>query len=242
MGRNVQVAGVAFLVVAGLGALGACDRLAPWSKFEDDATAGKVSSVRLDLRSGGVTLRGKPGLSKVSVHREVEYQGDRPEGATHKVEGGALVLKGCGEDCKVRYTVDVPAGVPVSGKTSSGSVSVSAVGAVDVSTNSGRITMDGVDGAVHARTSNGRIKGTGLRGTVQAQTSNGEIVLAPATPQDVRAKTSNGGITVTVPGGRYQVAAKTNNGDKKVGIADDPGGAHKLDLTTSNGGITVRAA
>ncbi|MBT2364981.1 hypothetical protein J7E88_06515 [Streptomyces sp. ISL-10] len=62
------------------------------------------------------------------------------------------------------YTVDVPANLPVNGTVSSGAVSLAEVGAVKVTTSSGRVEMNGVSGPVEVRTSNGRITGQNVEG------------------------------------------------------------------------------
>lgn len=225
----------------GVGALGACG-LVPGETFEDDITLSeKITSVRLDNSSGGVKLRSKQTVTDVSLHRRVEHEGDKPK-ATHRVENGVLVLSGCGRDCEVSYTVDLPPRVSVTGRTSAGGVSLSGVGKVDVTTGSGAVDLDDVDGTVDVRTTNGRINGRGLKGErLRAETSNGAIELGLATPQDVRARTSNGAISVTAPDGHYRVSAETDNGKKKIGVRDDPSGDHELDLATSNGSITVKS-
>ncbi|OEU86639.1 hypothetical protein DB35_23425 [Streptomyces abyssalis] len=226
-----------------LGTLGACG-LVPGETFEDRAELSeKVDSVRLDSSSGAVRLRSKQTVTKTAVHRSIEYDGDKPAKRTYDVENGVLVLRGCGDDCSVSYTVDLPPRVSVSGGTSSGGISVSGAGKVDVTTNSGAVDLDDVDGTVEVRTTNGRINGRGLKGeSIRAETSNGAIDLDLSTPQDVRAKTSNGAVSVTAPDGRYKVSARTSNGDKHIGLRDDPSGDHELDLTTTNGSITVKKA
>ncbi|GGZ17540.1 DUF4097 family beta strand repeat-containing protein [Streptomyces nitrosporeus] len=239
--------GLGIFAVAGLaaGGLSACG-MVQGQTYEDESTlSGKITSVRLENGSGGVTLNGTEGGGKLSLHRKLEYWGDRPEDPTHRIEGGVLVLKGCDGDsrCSVNYTVDVPAGIAVSGQVSSGAVHLAGVGAVKVATSSGRIEMEGVSGAVDVRTSNGRITGRDIKGgEIQAQTSNGAIDLTPATPQNVRATTSNGDITLTVPPGSYQVAADSNNGGEDIGVTSDPAGRYRLGLKTSNGAITVRTS
>ncbi|WP_411143912.1 DUF4097 family beta strand repeat-containing protein [Streptomyces sp. x-80] len=243
MHRHLRLVGAMALAVAGASGLTACG---PWTEAvvkDDTVVSQKITSVRLDTGSGGLTLRGGKDVTKVSVHREVTYHGDRPEGATQHVDDGVLVLDGCGRNCSVTYTIDLPAGVPVTGKTSTGAVSLSQVGAVHVTTSSGSIELDGVSGTVDVRTSNGEITGRGLTGgRIQAQTTNGAIALTPATPQDVRAQTTNGSIALTMPSGRYQVSAKSGLGQKDIGIPHDPAGPHRLDLTTGNGGITAKSA
>ena len=230
-------------VALGVAGMSAC-QLLPGETFEDSTSLSrKVTSLRLENDSGRVTVRGRDGLKEVTVRREVEYHGDRPTGRTYGVRDGVMTLRGCGEDCAISYTVEVPAGVAVTGSTTNGRLDLSDVGRVRVSTHSGRVTLDGVSGTVDVRTSNGRIHGRGLRGEgITAQTSNGSIDLTPARAQDVRARTSNGAITLTVPSGDYRVSADTTHGDKDIGVRDDPSAEHRLALVTSNGDITVRSS
>ncbi|GAU66548.1 hypothetical protein SSP35_03_01960 [Streptomyces sp. NBRC 110611] len=255
MNKRACMLGTVALACVGAWGLSGCGLL-PGKTFTDDATVSKkITAIRIDGDSGSVTVRGTKsgspdgtksggsGGGTASVHRAVTYHGDRPEGATHRVEGGVLVLGDCGEECSVSYTVEVPAGLPVSGETSNGSVNLTRVGAVDVTTSSGAIELDDVSGAVDVRTSNGRIAGRGLSGThLTAETSNGDIDLTPATPQNVRAKTSNGGITVKMPKGHYRIAARSSNGSRDITVPDDPAARYRLDLTTSNGSITAKSA
>lgn len=236
---------LAVVTVAGIaaGGLAGCGLLQK-ETFKDASTLhGTITSVRLDNGSGGVTVNGTARGGAATVHREVQYRGSKPKGATHRIENGVLVLGGCGNECSVGYTVDVPAGTPITGKVSNGAVHLNRVGAVDIATSSGRIDLDGVDGAVAVRTSNGHISGKDIKGPrITARTSNGAIDLTPGTAMDITARTSNGKITLTVPDAGYRVTADTSNGDKNIGVRNDPSGRHRLGLTTSNGDITVRKA
>ncbi|MFF1700009.1 DUF4097 family beta strand repeat-containing protein [Streptomyces sp. NPDC058257] len=230
------------LVTAGVavGGISACGLAR--ENFEDDTTLSqKITSVRLDSGSGGITLRGKEGAIEVNLHRYVEYGGDRPAGATHRIENGVLVLRGCDDDCSVAYTVDLPAGVPVTGETSSGEVSLSRTGAVKVTTSSGAIDLDDVNGSVEVRASSGAITGRGLKGgPISATTSSGAIDLAVSSPQDVQVEAGSGAATLTTPDGRYRVTTKSDSGGKNIAVSDDPSGTHRLDLTTGSGAITVK--
>jgi putative adhesin len=243
MRRHIRLLGAFAAAGIGVSTLGACG-LIPGETSEDSAKLSqKVDSVRLDSSSGAVRLRSKQTVTRVSVHRSIEFDGDKPAKRTYDVENGVLVLRGCGDDCSVSYTVDLPPRVSVSGGTSSGGIALSGVGKVDVTSDSGAVDLDDVDGTVDVRTANGRINGRGLKGEgIRAETSNGAIDLGLSTPQDVRAKTSNGAVSVTAPDGRYDVSARTGNGHKDIGVRDDPSGDHTLDLTTTNGSITVKKA
>ncbi|MCL6297176.1 DUF4097 family beta strand repeat-containing protein [Streptomyces kronopolitis] len=243
MHQRTRFLAVVAAAVIGMCGLSACD-LMTGTTFRDDAEISrKITAIRLDNTSGGLTVHGGKRGGAVSVHRSVSYYGHRPGHATHRIEDGVLVLGGCGEQCSVDYTVEVPEGLPVSGETSDGSLKLSGVGAVRVTTSSGAIDLAGVTGTVDATTSDGSITGRGLSGRrIAAETSNGEIDLTPATAQSIRAKTSNGSITVTVPRARYRVSAETSNGDKRLGVGQDPAARYRLDLSTSNGDITAKSA
>ncbi|MEU9122505.1 DUF4097 family beta strand repeat-containing protein [Streptomyces sp. NPDC048506] len=243
MDKRARIIGIVAVACIGAWGISSCG-LSPSKNFKDDATISKkITAIRLDGDSGSVTIRGGKAGGTVSVHRSVTYQGDRPEGATQRVEDGVLMLGGCGEKCSVNYTVEVPAGLPVSGNTSNGAVDLTAVGTVNVTTSSGAIELNDIAGAVDVHTSNGQIRGRGLSGShITAETSNGEIDLTPATAQSVRAETTNGSITVKVPKGHYRISTRTSNGDKNISVANDPAGRYRLDLTTSNGDITATSA
>ncbi|MEU2117668.1 DUF4097 family beta strand repeat-containing protein [Streptomyces sp. NPDC016459] len=223
------------LAAAGLSGCG------PGETFEDDASLQEqITSVRLDTGSGSVTLRGRKGLDKISVHREITYHGDKPDGSTHRVDQGRLILEGCGDDCKVDYTVEVPVGVAVDGGTSNGDISLSDVGLVDLKTGSGDVTLEGVAEGVKVRTSNGNINGKDLHGSrIDAETSNGEIDLTPGKAQDIRAKTTNGGVKLTLPDSSYRLLVQTGNGNKDINVRNEPSGDHRIEVTSGNGDISV---
>lgn len=226
-----------------LSALSACNLL-PGTTFKDESVVTEeIKSVRLDSGDGNVTIKGAENADQVSIQRSVDYRGDKPQGKSHSVEDGVLVLAGCGSDCSVSYTVELPAGLPVSGGTRNGSITLSRVGDVDVSTGDGAISLDQVSGKINVRSSNGRIDGTGLAGTsVKAQTSNGAVDLTLSKPQGVWVKTNNGKVDLTVPEHSYQVTTTTSNGKQNVNITEDPQGEFLLDLTTGNGHININPA
>ncbi|MEV7603158.1 DUF4097 family beta strand repeat-containing protein [Kitasatospora sp. NPDC089797] len=231
----VVAAGLAALAA---GALTACDPVGT-SLSDDAAVSDKVTAVKLDNSSGDVTVTGKSG-GGVSVHRKITYHSGKP-GATTRVDGGVLVLGGCGHNCSVDYTVELPAGLPITGSTSAGGIHLTQVGEVSVHTDSGDVSVDQAAGSVDVRTNNGEIKGTSLKGDrIQAKTDNGGINLTPGKAQDIKATTSNGEIHVTVPAGSYHVSAGTDIGEKHIGVQNDPNGKFKLDLGTDIGDITVK--
>jgi hypothetical protein len=237
-----RLLGIAGLVVAGACVATGCSRLLPPQSISETKTLDQaVTSIKLDGRSGGVTVHGQAGLTKATVQRTIKYHDSPPSQDTYRVDGGVLVLSGgCGTNCDVDYDVTVPAGLPVSGQTSTGHIELSNVGAVDVHASTGDVRLTDVTGPVKAETSNGDIGGTKLHGgKVQATTSNGAIDLTLLEPSDVTARTDNGDVKLAVPTGGYRVVTNTHNGHRKIGIAEDPNGRYVLDLGTDNGEIDV---
>ncbi|GAA3437528.1 DUF4097 family beta strand repeat-containing protein [Kutzneria kofuensis] len=240
-----RLLGIVGLVVVGACVAGGCGNLLPPQSMSDTKTLDqKVTAIKLDGRSGSLRVQGQAGLSKVTVERTIKYHDGSPNQDTYRVDGDVLVLTGqCGSNCDVSYEVTVPAGLPVSGQTSTGHIDLRNVGAVDVTTSTGGVDLTDVAGAVKAETTNGEITGTGLHaGGVQAHTTNGSIDLTLLEPADVTARTSNGQIKLAVPTGSYRLSTGTHNGHRKIGIADDPNGKNRLDLNTDNGSIEVTQA
>ncbi|SIO06392.1 DUF4097 family beta strand repeat-containing protein [Agromyces cerinus] len=243
MTRTARTIAIGAVTAAAALLLSGCGLLTPPERFSDDATLDdQVHTIEIDQPAGSVTVRGDDDATEVEVSRTVSYHGDREVGSTFEVDGGVLVLSGCGHNCTVDYSIALPTGVDVRGATSNGAIELTKVGEVDVSTNNGGIELDDVAGAVEVETSNGRIEGLGLAGTgVRASTSNGAIELRLDAPQDVDARTSNGAIDLAVPtgGAGYRVTTDTSNGSVDVDIDEDSDGEFTLDLATSNGAIRV---
>jgi hypothetical protein len=234
---TIAVGGVAIGAIA----LSGCGVL-PAHEVNDKATlTDTVKSVHLDVPSGSVALRGEAGATAVTIEREIRFWGTKRDvGESYTISGDELVLRGCGRNCTVDYTILLPADVDVSGQTSNGEIELTAVNNVDVSTSNGAISLEEVTGRIKATTDNGAIEASELRSSgITAKTENGRIELELETAQNVRASASNGSITVRVPTGSFAVSAETDIGSKNIEIAHDPQGSFALDLATSTGSITV---
>ncbi|MFD5539838.1 DUF4097 domain-containing protein [Streptomyces sp. NPDC127079] len=233
----------AALTALALGGLSACS-VVDQKTFEDDAKVPqRITSIRLDSDNGGVRVEASAGVSTATVHRKVDYRGDKPSGTSFGVHDGVLTLSGCGRHCGVDYVVKVPAGLPVTGGTSNGDVALTGVGPVDVHTDNGEIAVDGAKGPVKLRTSNGDVQVRGARGgDVDTETTNGEVTIRTAAPQNITARTTSGSVTVTAPPADYRISASDSHGDQKVGFRNDPSGRYRLDLSTTNGDLTVEPA
>jgi hypothetical protein len=263
-------------VVAGAGLLttGACGWDLAREQFVDTAAVGQhITSVRLHNDSGDVTIRAG---QQTTVRREVHYDSDRPS-TTHRVDGDVLVIDACPVgNCWISYEITVPAGTRVDGAIDSGSATLDGVGAVNLESGSGDVTIRGVSGrvnldagsgsvkvvdvgdavaveagsgsvtvdnaraAVTVRASSADVQAHGVAGPADIENASGDVSVQLSTPNDVRAHTQSGGVSVAVPRDTYRVTAVTDSGGVDSGVTDDPAGAHRLDLRTDSGDIAAR--
>lgn len=218
----------------------------------------QITEIVLATRGSGDVVIRTADVSEVRIGRVVSFRRNEPD-TTYRIEGTVLSLDtDCGRHCWVSYDITAPRGVTVRGENGSGDVKLTDVARVDVTVESGSITVDGASDTVRARTGSGDISVAGVKsgvtleagsgditgrelggGEVTAQTGSGDISLTLDTPQSVRAEAGSGGITVLVPEGSYRVNASTDSGDRDVHLADDPSAALHLDLRTGSGDITL---
>ncbi|KAA9153067.1 DUF4097 domain-containing protein [Amycolatopsis acidicola] len=220
MGRPV-------LAIGGVAMIGAGVAIAlgwwwPSSAHEDRQVTVQVSSVQLDIVSAEAHVRAAD-VSTTTVRQEFRYHGGKPSDA-FRVEGGKLVLTGCGHNCSVDYEVVVPRGTTLSGTSTSGDINAEGLASTDVSSTSGEIHI------------------TDAAGPVRAHASSGDITVAERTAADVQAETSSGNVHVTVPSASFRVVCDTTSGDQRIDIPTDPAGAHLLDLRATSGDVSVSPA
>lgn len=190
--------------------------------FSDGEPIGDtINSVRFDVPAGAVKLRVAEN-APVSLQRNVSYHGDTP-GKSHRVEGDVLVLEGCGDQCEVSYEVVVPRDLAVAGRAASGDVRIDGASEIDVTASAGNVTA------------------TGVKGPAKVDAGAGTIDITFASAATARLTASAGDVVVGVPNGPYRVAADAPAGKADIGVPDDPGAEHGLELRSSAGDVLVRA-
>ena len=142
-------------------------------------------------------------------------------------------------DVTVRFTVRVPAGVSLVGKTVNGEIEATRLnGDVDLSTVNGTIEFS-TTGLARASTVNGSIRGSmgraDWRDALEMSTVNGSITLTfpQGLDTDFRASTVNGDINTDFPVATRRVTRRSLEGT--IG-----GGGRSLSLETVNGSITLK--
>jgi hypothetical protein len=201
------------------------------------ATDGRIHVRAVREARAGSEEASRELLQKAEMREEVTQ--DRIVIEVPEVRGGGGFG---GPRMRVRYEVQVPAGLNLRLKTQNGEV-----------------RLEDVSGArIEAMTTNGGITGRGVTGAVDAQTVNGGISMdLTAVTGDSRIATVNGGVTVTVaPAVNANLDATVVNGGVQVrdGIqfsADEQSrqrvagrigsGGPRLVLQTTNGGIRLGA-
>jgi|CXWL01.1.fsa_nt_gi DUF4097 and DUF4098 domain-containing protein YvlB len=213
--------------------------------------------------AGSITIRKKAGGSSTADAQEamaaIEIVSERSAGGEHKL---AWRWKG---DKKSRWVAAVTFAIHASGalrfdaQTHNGSVTASAVtGDAKLVTQNGKITVDSRDGKLHARTHNGSISATYSGPSVTLETHNGAIKADLRQSGSVRGDvtTHNGAIELSVGAGTAaELVAETVNGRvtcdapitvgsvEKSRLEGKLGqGGDRLELTTHNGSISIKAA
>jgi hypothetical protein len=259
-----RIALATVVAVAAAVALTSCVRLVE-NGFDDvHSVADQVTEVRLQNGSGDVIVRSRAaaGTGATEIRRHVQYPKDRdkPEGASHHMEGTTLILNGCGNRCAVDYEVTVPSkDVRIVGNNDSGDVRLESVAAVEIEVGSGDTTVRGVAGVVRittgsgdldvadvdgdftGRVSSGRTHLADMRGKVTIDNGSGDVDVQMAAVVSVRAETGSGDLTVKVPKGAYQVDVDADSGEKAVEVGNDPNATAELVLRAGSGDVTVRA-
>ncbi|WP_037354299.1 DUF4097 family beta strand repeat-containing protein [Amycolatopsis orientalis] len=229
------------------------------STVSRDATlTQEIRGVKLENDSGDVRIRTAPGAAR--VHQTLRYHFSGQPGDAYRVEGDQLVILDCGRNCTADLELIVPAGIPVTGSSDSGTLDFAGVGSVDVTANSGAAQVRDVPGPVklqldsgaaelhdvgevRVHSQSGRIAGDGLRGPVDVSAGSGRIELSLTQPNNVKARADSGRIDVSVPrAGSYQVTGTSDSGRRSIDLPQNSSPDTKtLELNTDSGSVTVKA-
>ncbi|BFU46379.1 DUF4097 family beta strand repeat-containing protein [Krasilnikovia sp. MM14-A1004] len=251
----IRRAGAFTMVFAAAAALAGCGGIGAQLTYHDVEKV-KVTEIRLTGASGDVTVR-TSAIGETRITRTVRSGTDPASGYT--LDGTVLTLDtNCGHDCTVSYDVEAPAGVAVRGEMRSGDVTLTGVGATDVTLNSGdiavhdatadltatttsgNVTVQGGKGAATLHATSGDVQVDRAGGPVQAKSTSGDVTVELAVPASVTAEATSGDVLVRVPTATYHVRVKDRSGDARVEIPDDPKSANVIDVRVNSGDATVQ--
>jgi hypothetical protein len=189
-----------------------------------------VDALVVDARAAAITV--EAGDGPVTVTERFRYAEDRPRTA-HRVEATTLTLTetGCGGGnvrCEVEYRIRVPAATRS-----------------EVTAKAGAVTLTGLAGDVRVTTEAGAVRGSGLAGrevTVNSRAGATELEFTKA-PTALAVGTEVGAVSLRLPPGvAYAVTVATEVGRSKVSVDQDPGSAHRIEVRTKAGAVTVEPA
>ncbi|WP_306208529.1 DUF4097 family beta strand repeat-containing protein [Actinoplanes sp. RD1] len=227
----------------------------------DDTEKAKITAIVIDGSSGDVAVS-TGAAAETRIKRIVRTDGRDPE-ISYRVAGSTLnVNTSCGDHCSVSYEITAPAGVKVSGRLSSGDLTLSQVASADVQVSSGDLLLNRIAGDVTARAESGSITANDLGGAlnlsvssgdllahelgggkpIKANSSSGDITLGLTKAASVTARASSGDINLIVPMGDYKIVGppRSDDGDGlNTDLVSNPSAPNVLDLKASSGDANV---
>jgi Toastrack DUF4097 len=166
---------------------------------------GSLGGVELDLGAGSAEfVRG--GQGALEVRRTDRFSFDHPATERRDVRGGVLHIgtacpKTVPSGCEVAYRVAVPDNVPVTVRTTTGTVKLGDLrSSARVKTDSGNVVVDGFCGF--------QLSARSRAGDVRANTV--------CSPERMELRSGEGDVRAVVPRGRYRVDAVSDAGRQRV--------------------------
>jgi Toastrack DUF4097 len=191
---------------------------------------GSLSGVSLDVDDADVMITGGGQRPLLGLTRTDRYAFGHDADVQRTVAGGELRLRSrcpnaIPRACSVSYRVVVPDNVPMTVRTTSGTV-----------------TFRGYRGSARVTTRSGDVDVAGFCGfSLEARAESGDIAAAAAcAPQQLTVRSNEGSVRVAVPPGRYQVEAESASGSESVrgldAVADAP---FAIQALSSSGNVSV---
>jgi Putative adhesin len=218
--------------------------------FDRHAAYGGVRTLEVADEVGNVTLTRAPAGApvRVTTHVTEGLVSPRPtvdrRGATLRL--GATCPTWLVQECRVRYSIAVPAGTRLLVDASSGDLFVRDYRSrtpLDLDTSGGDIHLDGVSvPSLKLESSAGDIRAEGVRAPeIDARSSAGDVTLEAATaPRSLTAESSAGDLNLTVPDVPYRVKASSSAGEvSDSSIRQDPHAPRRIDATSSAGDVRI---
>lgn len=225
-----------------------------------EMTLPSTGSLTVDAgRNGGIVVRGSD-RSDVLVRACVQSWGNTEEEAKAVVSDVKIatspVIKADGgneEKWSVSYEILAPRSTDLKLNAHNGGIVISSVdGRLEFETQNGGVNLSDVAGDVHGRTTNGGVmvslSGTSWKGSgLDVQTTNGgvHISLPETYAANIETGTVNGGFNSNIAA--LNITTEDVKGDdwgrsrsKKISTAINGGGA-PLRISTTNGGVVIRA-
>jgi Toastrack DUF4097 len=220
----------ALLVVGGAAALLIARVASSHERSVSFAVRGSLDGVALDVGDGDVVIAGGGQRGQLEVRRTDHYAFGHDADVQRTVVGGELRLRArCPSTvpggCSLRYRLVVPDNVPVTVRTSGGTVRFTGYrGSARVTTRSGDIDIGAFCGF-----------------SLEARAESGDIAASAAcAPQELSLRSTSGSVRASVPAGRYRVEAESTSGTHRVsGVAAVSESPFSIQALSSSGDVVV---
>ncbi|MEU5426740.1 DUF4097 family beta strand repeat-containing protein [Streptomyces olivoreticuli] len=165
------------------------------------------------------------------------------------MDGSTLKLRmhcsGISSNCRSKHRIEVPRGVKVTVKEKNGGVMASGFDKdLKISSDNGEVRVADSTGALDLASSNGAVTATGSTAhQVRARSQNGAIRISlKQVPDRVETTNDNGSTRIELPRAPYKVDAHSDNGGTKVDVPRDDASRHTVSARSDNGEVKVVTA
>ncbi|MFJ4668992.1 DUF4097 family beta strand repeat-containing protein [Kitasatospora purpeofusca] len=210
-----------------------------------------VTKVRLD--TGRAAVRIRPGQEgQVVVRQLLSWMVRKPVVSALFDQGELDVRMVCNQvfavgdiGCGAVVELEVPPGVAVTGRQSSGSIDIAGVtGEIDLASTSGEVRLDEVSGPLTVRTTSGSVHGRRLTSPrADAAATSGSVELGfTAEPSAVDIGVTSGSVSLGLPrGSRYDFEGGSAPRGGIDPVLADRSSPHKVRISVSSGSVEVFA-
>jgi DUF4097 and DUF4098 domain-containing protein YvlB len=162
-------------------------------------------------------------------------------------DAGALHLKDrcqgvpfADDPCDVSFRLEVPRGIAVRVSSGTGDVRAETLdGSVDLRSGTGDLHVTGVRAPVRLRADTGDVHVEAPAPDISVQTGTGDIDIVATHPATIQAQAATGDIVFVVPDLSYAVDVQTDTGDENVDVRRDDASPRKLRAHTDTGDVHV---
>jgi hypothetical protein len=206
-----------------------------WAATTEERTStyvvrGNVNGIMLDLGDADLDIVGGGTEGALQVSRTDRFAFGHPAEAERAVQAGTLRLRArCPAalvgSCASAYRLRIPDNVPVTVKTTSGSVAAS-----------------GYRGSARVDTSTGDVSFNGWCGfNLQIRAVAGDVRAAAAcAPERLELRSRRGRVQALVPPGRYRVDAESDEGSRDVrGVTEADDAPFQIQALSTSGDVSV---
>jgi Putative adhesin len=214
------------VVLAGAGTAIALTGMGPQVESSEVFTH-HVTAVTIDAGAGDVTIRTGARADTVEVTRRARGSLSDSPSARGTWEATTLVIRPeCPDSCGADYEIRLPDGVGVTAETGSGD-----------------IELDGALGSVSLEAGSGDVDADVAVDNLATHTGSGDMELRlRSAPTQLTATSGSGDVEIRVPRNQtYDVAVQSGSGDTEVNVPQQGAAAHRIQVRTGSGDISLRS-